>query len=174
LWYVAFAQQIHNIVKIDNLLRQRTCAHQIWAPYYQEFCKFEMEVELVDRLLYPGYVIVGLKDETDFDYLDQEMKTAHLGYMLGNFTNNLREKEFTDMLSVSVHSEEVPAANFNVKPGDHIVISSGPCSGLHGVVQEINTSGQATLKVYFMHREITMLTSVTDLQNLGGAISEEN
>jgi transcription antitermination factor NusG len=173
-WYIAFVQVISNIQKVQHMVKQINSDHRLWAPSYQEYCKLYFELVLVDRLLYPGYIIIGLKNREEYEELNNEMLSQHLGYMLGGPFSSLRDDEFQAMLKVSQTILEVPSGQFNVTAGDNIIISSGPCAGLHGLVKRINNDGQVTLAVYFMNREITVVTTVTEIQNLGGPLGDSS
>jgi len=166
-WYVTFVQVISNIQKIEHILRTYQSQYCLWAPYYQEYCKtYYSELVLVDRLLYPGYIFVGLQDIHKFDLLNNDMHILHLGYMLGNYASTLSQDDLSIIRSVSAVIVEEPAGQFKIREGDHIVISSGPCSGLHGVVRTIQKDGQVKLSVFFMNREISVDTTITNIQGL--------
>ena len=167
-WYISFVQMISNLAKLNELLRQRPEAYRIWSPCRQEYCKIYFELILIDRLLYPGYTLVGLKDEYAHEILNYSLNSEKIGYMLGDFSCKLTKEEFDRVRLVALNEFETPASKFNVKIDDNIVISAGPCAGLHGKVKAIHDDGQAVLKVFFMNREITVKTSVADIQSFGG------
>lgn len=169
-WYIAFVQVISNIQKTAVILRGMNIDYKLWAPNYQEYCKIYFELILVDRLLYPGYVLIGVREDASFDLLNRDMNQNRLGYMLGDYTCKIKRDEFIQMLRVSNKILDIPTGQFNVKVGDSIVISAGPCAGLNGVVKDISDDGQVTLSVFFMNREISVTTSVVDIQNIGGPL----
>jgi transcription antitermination factor NusG len=171
-WYIAFVQVISNIRKVESILDNMSVNYRLWAPSYQEYCKIYFELVLVDRLLYPGYIVVGLQGDSSFEILHHELISNQFGYLLGDRTTNVKPDEFLQMLRVSSNILAAPVGQFNVKVGDNIVISAGPCAGLHGVVKAISDDGQVTLAVFFMNREISVITSVTDVQNLGGPLND--
>ena len=169
-WYVVFVGTLTNINSIESLTNQKTFKDSIvWAPTFQEYCKLRSHLILVDRLIYPGYIFVGFVNDHQLASFLKKVSAERKGTLLGDGVVCLLPDEVKDVFSVAVKYSTAPKVMFDVKPGDHVTISSGPLSGLPAQVRDIKPSGDVTLTVFFLSRELTVKTTILDIQSFGYA-----
>jgi transcription antitermination factor NusG len=175
-WYVASVGNMQHIFKLEYALRDTDdMAYRIWAPCYKEYRKYHSDFILADRLLYSGYIFIGLKNEDDFCKADTRIATSRLGYMLGNSKTYLHQEDLNNVYAMYLKFQDCKKMMYNVQEGDNISLKSGPFSGLCGVVQNVYSDGRVRIKAYFMQRELEINISVLDVQVLSaGNFYEES
>ena len=166
-WFVAFVGDIRHVLNIDIELKEEGLDYLIWAPCFQEYRKYHSDFILADRLLYAGYIFVGLKNSQDFVTANLKMLSSRKGYMLGTSTTYLKKEELDMIHALSNTCVDAPRMMFNVNPGDTITIKSGIFSGLCGKVKDVRTDGRVLIQAYFMNRDIEINMSVMDVQSMG-------
>jgi len=173
-WYVLFIGTVNNLSGITTLL-ENTCsqANRLWVPTYQEYCKYHSHVILVDRLVYPGYSFIGFSDNLQLGMFLHEIGQTHKGVILGDGLSSLSKEEIQNILEISSKFIDTPKVMFDIKVGDQVIISSGPLTGLPATITELKASGNVTLRVFFLSRELTVRTSVLDIQSFGYAYVQE-
>ena len=165
-WYVVFIGTSNNIISIENILKTNDIPNGIvWAPTFQEYHKFRSHLILVDRLLYPGYVFLGIETTAQLGAFLKDLSNESKGLLLGEGSVCLTQEELTDVLEVVHRLSEIPTMTYDIHPGDQVTISSGPLSGLPATVTDVEVTGATTLKVFFLSRELTVKTSVLDIQS---------
>ena len=173
-WYVAFVGDIRHVPALDLELREENMAHCIWAPCFQEYRKYHSDFILADRLLYAGYIFIGLPESNDFVRANLKMLASRKGYMLGTSSTYLKREEVETVYKLSNICLESPRMMFNVAEGDTITIKSGIFSGLCGKVKSVRTDGRVAIQAYFMNRDIEINVSVMDVQSLGSPTYDDN
>ena len=174
-WYVAFVGNMQHVRKISGSLKEiPELNYHIWAPCYKEYRKYRSDFILADRLLYSGYIFIGLTDPHKFCEVELKLKQSRLGYLLGASQNFLKKQDLENVYSMYLKFQDCKKMMFNVQAGDSVTLRSGPFSGLCGTVQHVYPDGRVRLKAYFMQRELEMNISVMDLQvlNVGNFYDE--
>jgi transcription antitermination factor NusG len=121
----------------------------------------------MDRLLYAGYIFIGLKNQMDFVASNIKLLSSRKGYLLGTSSTCLSLEELDKVYKLSSTFSEVPRMMFNVKEGDTISIKSGIFSGLFGKVKNVRIDGRLTIQAFFMNRDVEINLSILDIQSLG-------
>lgn len=166
-WYVAFVGNMQHIFKISGMFRELPhMEHHVWAPCYKEYRKFHSDFILADRLLYSGYIFIGLQNESDFCEVVVKLKQSRLGYLLGTSKDFLKKQDLENVYNMYLKFQDCKRMMFNVQSGDSVTLKSGPFSGLCGIVQHVYVDGRVKLKAFFMQRELDIDISIMDLQIL--------
>lgn len=165
-WYTLFVHSMKDVLSIKSLCNKLNIVHKIWAPCYQVISRRLTDIILVDHLLYQNYIFVGLQNPSDFNRLSEELADTKKGILLGNCKSFLSEKELLQIREnvISYNSIDPFLVSFNLKKGDYVTVTSGPCAGLSGIVKNIYKNGKVVLNVFFMNREITTVISVVDIK----------
>jgi transcription antitermination factor NusG len=174
-WYVAFVGNLRHVVAADISLKEENIEYKIWAPCYQEYRKDHSDFVLTDRLLYAGYIFIGLKNQLDFVTTNLALLSSRKGYLLGTSCVSLTDEELSKIYQVTSKFSDVPRMMFNVKAGDTISIKSGIFSGLFGKVKDVKTDGRLIIQAFFMNRDVEINLSILDIQSMGeNAFYEED
>ena len=101
---------------------------------------------VLDRKLYPGYVFVEMKTESDGSIKDDVWfmikETSGVGDFIGSGgkPSAMKPVDVEKMLMAAVKRDETPTlANLTFKKGDKVKVREGPFENFEGVVDEINT-----------------------------------
>jgi transcription antitermination factor NusG len=174
-WYVAFVGNMRHVISANISLTEEKIDHIIWAPCFQEYRKDHSDFVLMDRLLYAGYIFIGLKNQMDFVSANIKLLASRKGYLLGTSHTCLSGEELDKVYQLASTFYEVPRMMFNVREGDTISIKSGIFSGLFGKVKEVRTDGRLIIQAFFMNRDVEINLSILDIQSLGdNAFYEED
>lgn len=101
---------------------------------------------VMERKLYPGYVFVEMKTESDGSIKDDVWfmikETSGVGDFIGSGgkPSAMKPVDVEKMLAVVIKRDETPTlANLNFKKGDKVKVREGPFENFEGVVDEINS-----------------------------------
>ena len=172
-WFVIFIGTVRNIPGVHHVCVELNLPDfVIWAPVYQEHCKTQTDIALTDRLIYPGYIFIGVPSTEDAATLSAELRNEAKGFLLGSSTMCLTEEELQCAYENAVRLAEAPKIMFDVKEGDSVIMSSGFLSGFRATVEKVLPEGRVKLKVFFMNREVSVDMSVLDIQSLGNSVDD--
>jgi len=167
-WYIVFVGQLKNVDTLEYICKERNIHAIIWSPVFQEYHRTSSGLVLVDKLLYPGYVFVGLADPQKFELLSYELSEERKGFLLGNFTNYLTREELEMIVQEAIkHSEAPSLETFHVQKGDIVIINSGPFTGMQGKVLDVDQKGRVKLKIFFMNTEVDAIVPGADVYSFG-------
>ena len=104
------------------------------------------KAKIVEKKLYPGYVFVEMKLESD-GRIPQDVfflikETTGVGDFIGTAgrPSPMLRHEVEKMQAASKPAEEAPTIEMDFKPGDNIKIKDGPFENMEGTVDELMPS----------------------------------
>ena len=166
LWYVVSVGVPKQLLVVESSLKK--CGvpdYCLWCPTYPEYTRLRNQMTLIDRMLYPGYCFLGLRELTDVLNARGHLKGESDGKcsVLGETTAPISREELEQVLSVcsAYCSPDRPFSS--IKVGDNVVIHSGPLSGIPATVKDMRKNGKITLLAFFLNREITVETTILDV-----------
>jgi len=168
-WYIIFIGTIDNIPGVDHVCQTLGMTnYALWAPTYQEYCRFQSDLVLVDRLIYTGYVLLGVEDVNQICQLSVALGEARRGFILGGTTGPLNIEELNQVYNTAQTYSTAPKLEFDIQTGDSVIIGSGFLSGFRATVTEVLLDlRKVKLEVFFMNRELEVEMSILDIQSLG-------
>lgn len=130
-------------VKIEHL---EETVGRILVPTQREKRMRGGAARLYHRKLYPGYVFVEMKTETDGSIPENVWfiikETSGVGDFIGSGRkpSPMVKDEIEKMLAAAIAPDDTPTlANLTFKKGDRVKVREGPFENLEGTVDEINT-----------------------------------
>ena len=172
-WFIVFVGTVRNISGVRHVCESlKLPTFKVWAPVYQEHCRTQTDIVLTDRLIYPGYIFLGVLDEECAAQVSAELREQSKGFILGGNYAYLTTEEIKHILEAATKLAETPKIMFDVKAGDSVIISSGPLSGFRATVEKVYVEGKVKLRAFFMSRELSVEMSVLDVQSLGESIND--
>ena len=151
-WYVLRAAGTKEKKAAEYLLKEierhadlQAIVDQVLVPVKKEIVTKNGKRKEVDRLLFPGYVLIHAELNPDLEYVIRNGIPGMSGFLTektGNGTDRvpvpIRDEEAQRILGVQDELSQSAAeteVNFNV--GESVKITDGPFSGFSGTVEEI-------------------------------------
>ena len=166
MWYVVQVSG-GNEAKACKLISQAAERHvqaggskvleECFVPTYQCEQKFKGEYRLLDRNLFPGYVIAITRDVNGLNLLLRGISafTKILGSSEGFVPLDRGESAFINSFTTAKH--RVIRTSRAVVEGDHVKVMEGPMVGHEGWIKEINRrKGTARIEAVMFGRTINV------------------
>ncbi len=159
-WYVVHSYSgMENKVKKNLEHRAESMRDQGGEKIFQVIVPTEEEIELregqrriVERRVFPGYILVEMVMDEDSWYVVRNTPgvTGFVG--MGNKPTPL-EPEEVERIMKRIEEEE-PKVKVDFRVGQRVRITEGPFADFHGVVDEVYPEkGKARVRVSFFNRE---------------------
>ena len=122
---------------------------QILVPVKKEIVTKNGKRKAVDKLLFPGYVLMEAELSGDLEYIIRNLVPGMSGFLTENRSVNsssqkervpipLRDEEVKRILGQQDENANGPVeTEVNYEVGDSVKITDGPFSGFNGTVEEI-------------------------------------
>ena len=162
-WYVVHIGVPRNMSYVESAVEEAG-GGITWAPTYQVYKMLGSHLLLVDYLIYPGYIFVGLVDGSSIKKLKAMLKNNSKGQVLDQ-AGPLTHDELKGVFNAVFKYSTTPNMSLNIKVGSSVTITAGPFSGLPADVVKINDSGVVELRVFFLNRDMKVKTSVLDIKS---------
>jgi transcriptional antiterminator NusG len=170
-WYVVHCYSGYEN-KVKKNLEHRIASMGMQSRIFETIVPTEEQVELkegqrriVERRIYPGYVLVKmvLDEESWYVVRNTPGVTGFVG--IGNKPTPLRQEE-VDRIMRRMEAEE-PVAQVKVKAGDRVRIVEGSFVDFNGVVDEVYPDkGKARVLVSFFNRETPIEVDLLQIERL--------
>ena len=157
-WYVIHTYSGYED-QVAEQLRQRVKSFGMEDRIFQVIVPKEKQIELkggekkeVEKLIYPGYVLVEMIVDNESWYVVRNTPnvTGFLGF--GTRPSPVDPKELKEIFSRMLKEEPTYASDF--KKGDHVRITRGTFKDFEGVVEEVDESkGKLKVLVNMFGRE---------------------
>jgi transcriptional antiterminator NusG len=126
--------------KIDQVLVPTEKIAETCKNYKRVEKTTEARKRVIERKIYPGYVIVHMTLDENTHYIVRSVPGV------GDFAGTLTEQEINQMLDTCKHSQDKPKPKVTFVIGQTIKIKEGAFENYEGVVDEINED-KAVIKV---------------------------
>lgn len=139
--------------------------HEVIVPTEEQIELREGQRRVVERRIYPGYVLVQmvLDEESWYVVRNTPGVTGFVG--IGNKPTPLRQEE-VDRIMRRMEAEE-PVAEVKVKAGDKVRIIEGSFLDFNGTVDEVYPDkGKARVLVSFFNRETPIEVDLLQIERL--------
>jgi transcriptional antiterminator NusG len=139
--------------------------HEVIVPTEEQVELREGQRRVVERRIYPGYVLVQmiLDEESWYVVRNTPGVTGFVG--IGNKPTPLRQEE-VDRIMRRMEAEE-PVAQVKVKAGDKVRIIEGSFVDFNGTVDEVYADkGKARVLVSFFNRETPIEVDLLQIERL--------
>jgi transcriptional antiterminator NusG len=170
-WYVVHCYSGYEN-KVKKNLEHRIASMGMQSRIFETIVPTEEQVELkegqrriVERRIYPGYVLVKmvLDEESWYVVRNTPGVTGFVG--IGTKPTPLRQEE-VDRIMRRMEAEE-PVAQVKVKAGDRVRIVEGSFVDFNGVVDEVYPDkGKARVLVSFFNRETPIEVDLLQIERL--------
>lgn len=164
-WYVVHVGVPKNIPSVEAAVSE-VAGSCLWVPVYKEYKKLRSHLILVDYLVYPGYIFVGVPASDDIkrvcDFLDYTTK----GYVVCPEVCLSRE-EMDGVYHCAVSCGDSLGVSSTIEVGSTVMITAGPFAGLAGEVIKVRQNGVVELQVFFLNRDMRVQTTVLDIRKEG-------
>ncbi len=170
-WYVVHCYSGYEN-KVKKNLEHRAESMGMTTHILEVIVPTEEQVELrdgqrrvVERRIYPGYVLVQMKLDEESWYVVRNTPgvTGFVG--IGNKPTPLRQEE-VDKIMRRMEAEE-PVAQVKVKTGDKVRIVEGSFQDFNGTVDEVYPDkGKARVLVSFFNRETPIEVDLLQIERL--------
>jgi transcription termination/antitermination protein NusG len=170
-WYVVHCYSGYEN-KVKKNLEHRIASMGMQSRIFETIVPTEEQVELkegqrriVERRIYPGYVLVKmvLDEESWYAVRNTPGVTGFVG--IGTKPTPLRQEE-VDRIMRRMEAEE-PVAQVKVKAGDRVRIVEGSFIDFNGVVDEVYPDkGKARVLVSFFNRETPIEVDLLQIERL--------
>ena len=170
-WYVVHCYSGYEN-KVKKNLEHRIASMSMQSRIFETIVPTEEQVELkegqrriVERRIYPGYVLVKmvLDEESWYVVRNTPGVTGFVG--IGTKPTPLRQEE-VDRIMRRMEAEE-PVAQVKVKAGDRVRIVEGSFVDFNGIVDEVYPDkGKARVLVSFFNRETPIEVDLLQIERL--------
>ncbi len=165
-WYALHTKSRAENVVHDNLFKKSV---EVFLPKITVPSKRKDRKKLIRVPLFPGYIFV--KTDLSADHHLEIVKTVGAVKLLGNNQGPVSVPDDTvASLKIMVASEHPVTTGFQFKPGDRVMVTSGPLTGVVGIFERYGGQGRIVVFIEALSQFAAVEVNVEDVEKMPPAI----
>lgn len=149
-WYVLYTKSRHE-KKIANTLSQKGISN--FLPLNKVIKQWHDRRKLVEEPLFPCYLFVFLESNNDY-YECLECSGAFTFVKSGKQIASVRDTQIAQLRTITDNVRDIEVTDHFIQPGENVVITNGPLTGVSGEVVAINNKSKIIVKIETLNRSL--------------------